>query len=66
MKQSTQAIQFFEHLAMNAHHRVIMNELHTSQSPVLKDICSSNDSEKVKNHFSDASYLADSIKVTEI
>jgi hypothetical protein len=66
MKLSTQAINFFEHLATHAHHKVETDELLAKQSPEIKEIYSSKSSEFVKNQFNTTGYFADSIKVTEI
>jgi hypothetical protein len=66
MKLSEQAINFFEHLATNAHHQIAIDELLANQSSKIKEIYLANSSEFLKNQFSTTGYLADSIKVTEI
>lgn len=66
MNQSKEAINFFEQLATNAHHRIYVGEILVNQSPEIRDIYLSNSSECVKKHFNSTDYLADSIKVTEI
>lgn len=66
MNQSKEAINFFEQLATNAHHRVFINEMLLKQSPEIKDLYLSNSSECIRKYFNTTGYLADSIKVTEI
>ena len=66
MKLSTQAMDFFEYLATNAHHRYSINELLVNQPTEIKEICLSNSSEYLKNHFTTTNYFADSVKVAEI
>ena len=66
MKLSTQAINLFEQLATNAHHKVDISKLMANQTLELQEIYSSKSSEYFRKQFSDSSYFADSIKVTEI
>jgi len=65
MKLSQEAINFFEHLATNAHHQIVMDELIANQSSEFKEIYSSKNSESVRNQFNSIGYLADTTKVTE-
>jgi hypothetical protein len=66
MNLSTKAINLFEELATNAHHKITTDKLLANQPAEIKEIYLSNNSEHVKNHFSTTGYFADSIKVTEI
>ena len=66
INQSKEAINFFEQLATNAHHQVFIDEMLLKQSPEIKNLYLSNNSECIKKNFNTTDYLADTTKVTEI